>query len=195
MPPQLADGQFFGTTLRRASVAGLILTETSYAPRTRLPSHSHANPYITLVREGGYSERYGRHTRVCGPLALVFHPAAEVHTEHFDDAFGRCFNIELTPDWSRRVGLHSRVLERPLEFCGGPFAALTARLYDEFQRPDAVTPLVVEGLTLELLARAARTLDRPGAERRPPPWLREVRDVLHDRFADDLSLADLAAAA
>jgi AraC-like DNA-binding protein len=84
-------------------------------------------------------------------------------------------------------------LERPLDFRGGQPAVLIARLYDEFQRCDAVTPLAVEGLTLELLARAARTLERPDHERRPPAWMRQVHDLLNDRFAEDLSLSAIAA--
>jgi AraC family transcriptional regulator len=195
MHPCLADGQFFGKTLRREAIAGLVLTETGYAPRTTIPRHSHSNPYICLVCAGGYTEIYGRRTRECEPHTVVFHPPGEVHTERFHDAPGRSFNIELPAPWTKRVGLLSSVLDRPLDFRGGQFASLTARLYDEFQRCDAVTPLAVEGLTLELLARAARTLERPAGERRPPAWLDQVRDLLHARFAEDLSLGEIASTA
>ena len=184
MHPRLADGQFFGEVLRREAVAGLVLSETGYAPHTEIPPHSHANPYICLVCEGAYTEVYGRQTRECLPHCVVFHPPGEVHAERFHATLGRSFNIELPAAWTDRVGLHSRVLERPLDFRGGQLAALAAKLYDEFQCGDAVTPLAVEGLTLELLARAARSLERPAVARRPPPWLREVRDLLNDRFAD-----------
>src|SRR5207237_430147 len=125
----------------------------------------------------------------------VFHPPGEVHTERFHDAPGRSFNIELLAPWTKRIGLTSSVLERPFDFRGGQFACLTARLYDEFRRCDAVTTLAVEGLTLELLARAARAWGRPEGERRPPAWLEQVRDLLHDRFAEDLSLGEIAATA
>jgi AraC family transcriptional regulator len=195
MYTRLADGQFFGAMLRREAVAGLVLTETGYAPRTEIPPHSHANPYICLVCEGSYTEVYGQRTRECRPHTVIFHPPGEVHAERFLDTEARSFNIELPAAWIQRVGLHSLVLEHPLDFRGGQFATLFARLYEEFQRGDAVTPLAVEGLTLELLARAARTLERPAGDHRPPPWLRGVRDLLHDRFADDLSLGEIAAAA
>src|SRR5439155_19889686 len=161
-------------------------------PSTDIPRHSHANPYICLVCAGGYTEVYGKRTRECGPHSVVFHPPGEVHAERFHDCAGRSFNIELPPVWTQRVGLCSRVPERPLDFRGGQLAALIARLYDEFQRCDAVTPLAVEGLTLELLARATRTLDRPDHERRPPAWLRQVHELLNDRFAEELSLGAVA---
>ncbi len=194
MHPQLTAGQFHGQTLRREEVAGLILSETRYAPGERLPFHSHANPYVCLVQEGRYTEIYGRRRRECRPWTLVFHPAGEVHAECFHDAPGRSFNIEFPPAWAERVRQHSDVLEHPLEFRSGQLTALAARVYDESLRGDAVTPLAVEGLALELLALAARHLNRPRG-RRPPPWLRQVREFLHARYTDNLSLGEIAAAA
>jgi AraC family transcriptional regulator len=59
---------------------------------------------------------------------------------------------------------------------------------------DAVSPLAMEGLTLEILAELSR---RPAsaAERRPPGWLRRAKELLHDRFTESLSLDEIAAAA
>ncbi len=51
----------------------------------------------------------------------------------------------------------------------------------------------MEGLVLEILAEAARQ-PSPVEERKPPPWLRRARELLHDRFAEKLSLGEIAAA-
>lgn len=51
----------------------------------------------------------------------------------------------------------------------------------------------MEGLALEIFAEASRggvrTLDR-----KPPRWLLRARDLLHDRFSEDVSLREVAAA-
>jgi transcriptional regulator GlxA family with amidase domain len=60
----------------------------------------------------------------------------------------------------------------------------------ELDRPDDVTPIAVEASALELIARIAR-LGRP--ERRPA-WLGEASEVLHARYAESLSLGEIAAA-
>src|SRR5207244_3233549 len=67
MSTKLGDGQYYGRVLRRRAVAGLILTETHYAPFARVPRHAHANAYVCLVRRGSFTEPYGRRTRTCGP--------------------------------------------------------------------------------------------------------------------------------
>ena len=59
MPPRLTCGNYYGETLRRRTVAGVVLTETRYAPHSRLPRHSHEHAYFCLVRRGGYVETYG----------------------------------------------------------------------------------------------------------------------------------------
>src|SRR5947209_2325139 len=92
---RLQPRQFYGEILRSREVGGLSLTETGYVGDTRLPKHSHANPYICLVRHGTYREQYDGKWRVCEPLTLVYHPADEVHSETFLAGQTRSFNIEL----------------------------------------------------------------------------------------------------
>jgi AraC family transcriptional regulator len=72
----------------------------------------------------------------------------------------------------------------------GPYAGLTLRLYREFRRNDEVSPLIVEGLVLEILGEACRTAsaNEPGT----PPWLRKARDILRDRYREPPRPAELA---
>ena len=65
------------------------------------------------------------------------------------------------------------------------------RIRRELRVGDRAAALAIEGLTLELIAAVARGFDR-GATRLPPPWLRSVRDRLHDEFAGDVRLTDIA---
>jgi AraC-like DNA-binding protein len=68
------------------------------------------------------------------------------------------------------------------------------RAASELRIPDSVAPFAVEGLVLELLALAARLriTDAISAERRPPRWLGQARALLHDRYRDNLRLAEVA---
>jgi AraC family transcriptional regulator len=60
----------------------------------------------------------------------------------------------------------------------------------EIAHPDAFTSIALEGLALELLAVAARACRDPRHAR--PPWLARAEDLLRARFADPLTLADVA---
>ncbi|HEY8503882.1 MAG TPA: AraC family transcriptional regulator, partial [Gemmataceae bacterium] len=145
-----------------------------------------------LVRTGGYTERYGGRSRSCGPLTVAYHPPGETHSERFHEEEVRSFNIEVGPDWLARVRALAPALADPADCRGGLVAALALRLYREFRLADAHSGLAVEGLALELAAELGR-LAAPSP--RVPPWLARVRDLLHDRFAENLRLAELAAEA
>jgi AraC family transcriptional regulator len=67
------------------------------------------------------------------------------------------------------------------------------RLYREFQQRDSVTSLMLEGLVLELIATMSR-YKTSDAQRRLPRWLRQARDLLHDRFSESLSIDEIATA-
>jgi AraC family transcriptional regulator len=188
---KLLRGHYFGAVTRRLEVGGLLLTETRHAPHARIPPHAHQHAYFCLLRQGNYTEEYGDRTRSCRPLTLAYHPAEEVHSEHVQGSEARSFNVELNAAWAQRLHEYLPLLRNPTEAHGGPPAVLALRLHREFRLMDAVSPLAVEGLVLTTLAELARLAAPP----RLPPWLGRARDLLRDRFRDNLGLAEVAAAA
>src|SRR5262249_39538092 len=131
-------------------------------------------------------------TRFCGPQTLAFHPPGESHVQQFHQAPVRSFNLELTAHGRQRLAEVEARLQSPAEYQGGLLLSLVLRLHREFHLMDEASPLALEGLALEILAEASR---QAGAANKPPPWLRRVRELLRDRFAERLSLDGLAAAA
>jgi AraC family transcriptional regulator len=70
-------------------------------------------------------------------------------------------------------------------------AHLAIKLYREFCMRDEVSELAIEGLGFEILAEVARSSNRTTDE--SPVWLQRVRELLHERFAERLTVADVAA--
>jgi AraC family transcriptional regulator len=190
MIAKLLRGHYFGAVTHSVEVGGLLLSETWHLPRARIPPHAHQHAYLCLVRHGNYTETYGDRTRSCRPLTLAYHPAEEVHSEQVRDAGVRSFIVELSAAWAQRFHERAPALRNPADAQGGPPAVLALRLYREFRLMDAVAPLAIEGLVLEILAELARL----AAPARVPPWLARARDLLHDRFQETLRLAEIAAA-
>lgn len=56
---------------------------------------------------------------------------------------------------------------------------------------DTAASLIIEGLTLEILAETARH-SAQNVERRIPLWLKRAKDLLHARFAEHLTLEQIA---
>jgi AraC family transcriptional regulator len=194
MPLQLPPGSLYGETLRSHKVSSFDLSERVYPARFRTPRHSHKQALFCYVVQGDYTETYGGKTRECSQSALLFHPADETHAEHFHDSGGRSFIIEIAPEWLERVREYAAVADDPAEFHGGPHELLARRLYKEFTLMDGVSPLVIEGLMLEMIGETARLNaynSRISADQ-TPRWLQQARDLLHARFTERLTLSEVA---
>lgn len=191
MTAKLTAGQSFGSDLKSCNVAGLMLAERTYAPGFRTPRHSHENAFFCLILQGRSTETYSTRTRECNPHTLLFHPADELQSEHFHSSGGRCFIIELEHAWADRLGDYAAVLQASAGYRGGTLNALAAKLYKEFRGADEASPLVIEGLMLEMLGEGHR-LFRAVSGRKPPRWLNEVTEHLRARFAETSRLNDLA---
>jgi AraC family transcriptional regulator len=187
---QLRRASSYGEIVRSRQVPGFILTETSYHPGHRTPRHSHELGYFYTLLEGSYTETLGKKTCEAMPLALAFRPGGEAHVHSCGGAGGCCFNIypissERFSDCLGNLGV--------TDIRGSLVPWLLTRLYREFRRTDGAAPLAIEGLSLELLAEAARG-PVTVAERRPPRWLAQARELLHARFDENLTLTEIAAA-
>jgi AraC family transcriptional regulator len=194
METRLPPGSSFGKVIRHRVAAGLTLTETTYAPEVRVPHHAHEWAFFYTVLEGTYVDTFGSSTLTPRPLAPVFHPAGEVHSHHFDNRGGRLFNIDLAPRRIEQMHEYCAVPACATNLEGGLLSWLATRLYREFRETDPLSALSIEGVALEMLAETARRLAPAGTRRRPPRWLQQARDLLHERFGDPLTLDEIASA-
>jgi AraC family transcriptional regulator len=188
MPIELERGQFFGRVLASAQWESFRMSETLYARGALLPWHRHDESYLTFVLAGGYRERTARQTQSCGARAVVLHPAGESHEDDFAERPTRCLNVVPAQSFTARLGGAVVPLERGQLAEGAHVASIGVRLSAELRRADAASPLIVEGLLLELFGALARESDSC----RGPAWLAEVRSILARRFAEKVTLAELA---
>lgn len=186
---KLSAGYLLGEVVNSHVVAGLSLTETTYEPRLRLPAHTHEQAYFCFVLRGSYTENcWGGRSRLRCSSMLVFHPSHETHSDYFHTET-RCFNILLDARWVERIHQHSKAADCSVDSQGGLLPRLAAQLYREYRRPDALSPLAIEGTVLEIIAETFRSSSN---ERTPPPWLKAAQEFLHENFSEQVTVAELA---
>jgi AraC family transcriptional regulator len=147
--------------------------------------------YIFL--SGSSRETYEGKTRECQPSAVYYHPAGVAHSTHFHPAGTREFSLFLDQRWMSRIKDHLDLSDAPREFLGTPVHQLMLKLYQELYQEDALFPVAIEGLVLEILSEVARSNLR---QSQPMPSRRalQARDMIHDRFMHPLSLGEIAEA-
>jgi len=171
----------------------LLVTEAWFPAFLRLRPHYHDRACFAVMLEGSFDVQFTHITHACPPSTVIIEPLGERHGNRVERADAHVLVVQ--PDSAREdlVQPGVSVLDRISRFQHGGIAALAWRLTRELACPDAVTPLVVEGMVLEMFALAARV--ESNGERtshRQPPWLRRTMDLLHSCFLDGLKVTDLA---
>lgn len=176
--------------LHTLKLPSLTLTEILHTPNLTIPPHVHSRASVCLTLTGQAFEiikgvRYGVHPG----CAVVLGPELK-HANEYGPTQHRGFMIELGNRWLDACRHFSSVFEDHRIFAGGPVSAVALRIYHESRIKDGVAPVIVEGLMLEMLGHASRSLVKMPL--RAPRWLTEARDLLHGQFNDSLNLDDIA---
>ena len=151
-----------------------------------LPAHHHPQPTVAVVISGGFTGLYHSGERDCQTRSVIVEPAGEWHANRFGRDETAVIAVSLRPG---QLGEAVEAAARRFRSDRDPFAqSIATRVAHELARPDDVTPLAVEAAALEIISHVART----ARQDRRPPWLQEVIEMLHDRYAESLTLVDVA---
>ena len=182
-------GAYFGHVIQTRRAGRFLFRESRYRRALRMPSHYHPRAYFSYVVEGDLRERDARGETDHRPGSVHFHASGEPHSDRMGDDGAVCLSIILNDELSARLA-GAGLPESP---GGTPAARLARRCHHELRATDTASDLVLEALTLELVAATLR--GDPMRDRRPPRWLLAVRDHLHAHCLERVRLADLAALA
>ena len=173
------------------SIPGFTIKEFRQPPHRRLPWHEHVHASICFVVSGSYSERVRDREQECAPRSMIVKPPAEQHADVFGRSGACCLLMEILPGRLETIEPFSELTTRPVVARSARLAALGQRVFGEFSHFDAVSPLALEGLILEVLADVSRTVHNESAAS-VPRWLRQARELLHERSHEALTLSTVA---
>jgi AraC family transcriptional regulator len=176
--------------LNRLKLSALTLTETLHTPHSRTPAHTHDKATICLTISGQGLEIIDGARIISRPGGVITRAPRKIHSDEYGVVPHRSLMIEVEDKWFETCRDCLRVFEGYRHFPDGPVSALMLRIYRESRIRDSVAPIIVEGLMLEILGHASRSLIKPPV--RPPGWLMQARDLLHGRFNDSLNLLEIA---
>jgi AraC family transcriptional regulator len=189
MVQTLAEGVFFGKTIKSRSVAGLFFSESVYAPNVTLPKHMPDGAYFCFVLRGSDDEMHGRRTQICNQSSLVFHRQQDTHADRFHARGAHLLNIELGPMWIQSLREQSIVLDDALTVKSVLSTSLANRIYQEFKNNDTASAIAIEGLALELIAETVRDFLPRSI---PPRRIELAKEYLEAHFSEPIGLGRLA---
>ena len=153
--------------------------------------HYHDSAWVVFTFTGSFALTMRSAESLLTPGSLLYVPAGEAHSNVFGSQGAGVFVTAIDPAWiGDRLENVSAEAEKPRIAPAGLLTGLALKIYREFQSPDTLSDLIVEGTFLELLGRWFRQDFQKDAS--APLWLREVKGLLHDSFREPVSLNQVA---
>ena len=191
MNPSLPYGSFIGRLRREVEAQGFRLGEVLDITDGEVRKHTHEDAHFCFIVQGAYISSVRDRESVHAASTMLFHPAGTTHRDRFHQRGGRFLTVSITPERLNRVRDHIDLIGHSIAFADGEISWLGTRLYRELQAPDELSPVVMEGMALELLAQTVRR--EIVSDKRPPRWLRLARELIHDRGLEALTVGEIAA--
>jgi AraC family transcriptional regulator len=183
-----APGQFYGGARLSYASHGIIVTHrVADREPDEVLTHTHRDAHFVLISGGDYvSVAEGRAAERLP--ALIYNPPGTTHRDHFKQGRGSYFAISLEPAKAHTAGGAIALPDGPIYLSEMSQFAIAMRI----ARCCAVRPggLTLDALCHELLGSMDRLVQR--VDRRPPAWLDRAVELLHDRYLEDLTIANVA---
>jgi AraC family transcriptional regulator len=153
------------------------VTEAYHAPRLKLPLHSHAAANLCCLLTGSVRERF--QTSVVGltPGSVLYKAGGAKHEDEYGEQGAQSLIVELPDRWAPGVGFAAAGGgSRPFP----PAYVLARRMSYELHLQDSATPLVLEGLAMELLGLFLRCRRSTCEEDRSARWVDQAYNLLNE---------------
>ncbi|QHN05133.1 helix-turn-helix transcriptional regulator [Granulicella sp. WH15] len=192
---QLADAKYvypIQPVVRTISTNRFHLSERMYPPNAMSPLHAHVKHYLIVTLDGQYASTFEDRTEEFKPWSVSYHRAGISHTSRYSSKGAKVLYVELPADQIKNFAREAPYSLSTVNLQGG-LAKWTARqLYNEFDNPDDLSPVVLDSFILQLFAQVCR--HRRQITQGQPAWLTKADELIRDRFMQPLSLAKVAKA-
>lgn len=178
------------TAAQVLEVNHLLVTDMTFAGVRFSHEHEHERPFFGVVLDGAFEKWLGSLSFGVSTWGAYVMPAGIRHVDAFP-AGVRLLTLELQPDtetWEHCA----KLLDRMRRIRGPELATVARQLAVELRVEDDIRPLAVEGLSLELVAAAMRSLNGANGRPKAPAWLNTVDEFLIANFFQPLRIAEIA---
>ncbi len=189
-PPTLSYGEIYGELSARHETAGFVISAArALLPPEEIPIHTHPEGSFTFILSGfQISSAWHAVDGGFGPCSLIYNPPGTTHRDRLRSTRdGRCLSISVP----FQVSDASPLPTMPTAIAGHEALGFVRAITRESAAWDACSPMLAEGLCLELVGIAAKpaTVRRGGTV---PRWLTQAQELLTDRCAEPLSIRAVA---
>lgn len=182
-------GEFYGETNTTLHLQGITITDTVYT-QPFVDWHYHEHAYFTFIIKGNVLEGNKKETHQCSAGSLLFHNWEEPHYNTKPEGYTRGFHIEIDHEWMSSLDINDARLQGSRSITSPAVKLLMYRMFRETRMADGLANLSIESMLIETLSQLHSEQQAIGRGR--PRWVDQVDQLMHDRFAENVTLRTIA---
>ena len=184
---QLKGGRYLGSNKRSWEANGVFVSETEYHSKVFEGWHYHENSHITFILQGGNREQRKNQELEAIPGEILFYASGELHRNLNTRHPSRNINVEIENSFFSQYNLEiTSINNTKLNCANAKFALLKA--YRECLTNDELSHAMIHELLLDFITMTTQIKD----EKFNPEWARLLRNILNDRWNENILLHELA---
>jgi AraC family transcriptional regulator len=172
----LPAGQHYGATLQRWSSERLTVSRIRYDRGSTSDLHGNEHASVMFVEEGLCVKQMGPRLVELSREKGMFLPPRWLQKDSFPEST-TFLAAEFSDQFLKLLQEMGPQSENPIPVQATQSLALRSQLRTELLRPDAFSPLVLEGMLMTTVAHAGRGVGRRH-HGKPPAWLLRAKELL-----------------
>ncbi|PSL48326.1 AraC family transcriptional regulator [Chitinophaga niastensis] len=175
---------YLGTNTSSFSAGGVVVSETEYQQQVSEDWHCHENHHITFIARGGNLEQRTHKEYSVQPGDVLLYNSGEIHRNRNTQLPSLNINVEIGDTFLKQYELDFNQAS-----AGHPDLKLAMlRIRNESKIGDSSSVVAIQQLLLQ-----AFSAEVTGKTRVIPAWVHQLRELLHDRWKENLTLDELSA--
>jgi AraC family transcriptional regulator len=184
----LSEGKTTGKIINSVKNSGAIISTTHYSiDECNQGMHYHENPHICFLFQGGDIESRNNYSYQRKTGDIYFYYAGEKHASISRESISKHTNIEFGEIFIKKFNLSESKIEKAVKD-NLDAGFLILKIQQEMLIDDNCSHLAIQTLLLNLIDSSNSN------NKNPPQWVKLLDNLLNDRWNEQITLDELAAA-
>jgi AraC family transcriptional regulator len=186
----LDKGRFFGVSKRQFYINSLIIVNSLFSNYSNCPWHYHQNAHFAFTTKGSLMETHRKKKMNLSAGCLMYNHSQEPHCNSDYSESVSALHIDISEDWFKQYEINFLQIEGVHELNDPLLKNIFHNLLKEVKYFDTASPLAIEGMVLQSVSVMMRYNFLQNTK--TPPWVFKVKELLYDRYGDEVSLKEIA---
>ena len=185
------NAEFFGESKKQFNINGLTIVDSVFKNYEACPWHYHQNAHFAFTTKGHLTEKHRTKKIQLEAGCLLYNHSQEPHYNSNYDPVVSALHIDINKYWFQQYDFNFLKIEGVHQIQNPVLKNIFFNILKEIRLQDKDFFLSIESLVL--LALNEMTNDVNYKFHSKPSWIFKLRNLLYDKFSEQVSLKEIAA--